>query len=768
MWLAHLSQLVEPDELDGLRRQVQGMQSERMLREVAEALTVITQETLVVLVLEDLQWSDSATVETLSYLARRPEPLRLLVIGTYRPAEVIVHGHPLRQTVQELMAHRLCQELPLELLTQEQVQAYVTQRLGSRSATSELGAMIYRRTEGNALFTVHLLDHLLQQGWLVDAEGQWRLRDGVEAVNREVPEGLRALLLKQMENLDVPAQQVLAAASVSGMRFTTAEVAAVLQRGVEKVEAICDALTRQSAFIAAQALVTWPDGTVTARYGFRHVRFSEVFYEQLGMAHRARWHRLVGERLESGYGIRARELAGVLSLHFERGQDVRRAVQYQQYGAEQALSRHAYPEAMGHCQRGLELLAPLPESPERATQELGLRLALSNALTATQGYTSEALVDNLHRTLALCQAAEAATEQVRVLVGLTRVFMMRADRAATERLMARERMLLSKLDDATSLVQLHMQLGTAETFRGAYAHAQVHLSHLLNLYDPEAHQSLASAAMIVTALAWSGWCLWLTGYPDQADEQVSRAQAHAEALTHPFSLAFALNFVALVRLGRGEFQAAVAAAQEFTTLAREYGFAFFEAMGTMLQGSALAHGGDLERGMSLLTTGLAQYRHLGCQAFLPFFLTCLAETHLRRDQVEEGLSAIREAVQLTWTNFDSFWAPEVYRLRGDLLLAQAGQARLAASLETATAEACLQQALDMARQQGAKALELRAAMSLSRLWLAQDKPDAAQEVVAELYNGFTGGLDTADLQTAKDLLERCRYTPESSGRPHLF
>jgi predicted ATPase len=256
MWLAHLPALVEPGELDGLQRRVQGLGTARMRRELVEALTVLTRETVVVLVLEDLQWSDTATVEALASLARRPERLRLLVLGTYRPAEVIARGHPLRQTVQELVAHRVGQELRLELLTDAQVQAYVARRLGASPATAALGVMIYRRTDGNALFTVHLLDHLLQQGWLVEADGQWRLRDGVGAVERVVPAGLRALLLKQVEGLSAPVQQVLDAASVSGLHFTAAEVAAMLQRPVEDVEALCDGLIRQEAFIVAQELLT--------------------------------------------------------------------------------------------------------------------------------------------------------------------------------------------------------------------------------------------------------------------------------------------------------------------------------------------------------------------------------------------------------------------------------------------------------------------------------------------------------------------------------
>jgi predicted ATPase len=307
---------------------------------------------------------------------------------------------------------------------------------------------------------------------------------------------------------------VLEAASVSGSRFTTAEVAAMLQGPVAEVDAICDELTRQGAVMAAQGLVTWPDGMETVQYGFRHVLYREVLYERLGMAQGARWHRLLGERLEAGYGSRASERAGALALHFERGQDGWRAVQYRQYAAEQGLSRHAYTEALGHCHRGLELLATLPESAERITQELSLRLALSIALAATQGYATEALADNLQQALALCEAVEATTALVPVLVGLTRLFMMRSDRTATERLLARQRALLTQLHDATSLVLLHTQLGTAETYRAAYTPAQVHQTHALHLYDPEKHRALAlrfGNDPAVTALAASGWRLWLTG-----------------------------------------------------------------------------------------------------------------------------------------------------------------------------------------------------------------------------------------------------------------
>jgi predicted ATPase len=187
----------------------------------------------------------------------------------------------------------------------------------------------------------------------------------------------------------------------------------------------------------------------------------------------------------------------------------------------------------------------------------------------------------------------------------------------------------------------------------------------------------------------------------------------------------------------------------------EQGFVYYEVVGTLLQGSVWVQSGEPERGLALLTTGLAQYRHLGSQASLPVYLVFLAEAYLQQGQVEAGLSVIGEAVQLTETHFARFWAPEIYRVKGELLLAQAGQGHTDTGPEAAAAEACFQQALAIARQQGAKALALRAATSLSRVWLAQDQPDAAQGLLAELYGGFTEGLDTVDLQEAQDLLARC-------------
>jgi predicted ATPase len=539
------------------------------------------------------------------------------------------------------------------------------------------------------------------------------------------------------------------------VQFTAAEVAAGLQRPLEDVEGLCDGLCQQGQFLVAHEVVEWPDGTVTVQYGFGHALYHAVVYGRLGLAQRVRLHRLLGERLERGYGERAHEIASTLALHFTRGRDEGRAVQYRQHAAEHAVQRGAYVEALAHCQEGLALLDQLPETVQRQRQELALQTCFSTVLSATNGRASPELEQSLQQAQALCEALDVTAERVPVLVALTRLFMVRADRETTETLLEQEQRLLERLHDADALVQLHTQLGTAETFRGAHARAAVHQTQALRLYDREAHRALVvsfGADPLMTALAMSGWRLWLTGWPAQAWHHAERAIQHAEVLEQPFSLSVALTQAVALRQFRREYEAAWALGQRLSALGREHRFALYEAIGAIFEGHEFVQRGEWEQGRALLTTGLTQYRARSTPILLPFFLSVLATAALRQGQTVDGVHAIDEALRLTATSLDRFWEAELHRLRGELLL-QAGNTSCGTGQRTVEAATCFQQALAIARQQEAKALELRAAMSLSRLWQTQGQHTAARALLAEIYGWFTEGFDTADLQEARALLK---------------
>ena len=358
-WLVQMPWLLSATALDRLQRLTLGATRERMLREMARALEVLSAERPLVLVLEDLHWSDYATLDLLAVLARRQESARLLVLGTYRPEEVLGKEHPLAMLTQELQIHGHSQELPLTLLTKAAVRAYLAVWLPGVAITDELAQCIYQRTEGNPLFMVNMVDVVAQDvsGALVGARSpQARL---VEAAYG-MPESLRQMLDRRFDRLRSEEQGVLEVGSVVGSEFTAAVVAAGLEADIEQIEVWCEGLARRGQWLRSYGHSVWPDGTVSARYDFIHALYQEAVYNRIPAARRLRLHGRIGERLVAGYGEQARDLAAELAVHFEQGREYRQAAHYCQQAAENALQRYAYREAITHLTRGLTLLQRLP------------------------------------------------------------------------------------------------------------------------------------------------------------------------------------------------------------------------------------------------------------------------------------------------------------------------------------------------------------------------------------------------------------------------
>jgi hypothetical protein len=212
--------------------------------------------------------------------------VQLCILGTYRPVEVVVREHRLRPVVQELYGRRLCEELPLELFTEAEVEEYLRRRFGRSTVLPELSQLIYRRTDGTARFMVSFVDYLLRRGLIADAGNQLEIRADLAALHTLVPENLQQMILRQIERLPAEEQELLQVASVSGMTFTAAEVAGVVGRAPEEVEEVYDRLASRESLIVVAGIAEWPDGTVTVRYEFRHALYQQVLYEQLGQGQR--------------------------------------------------------------------------------------------------------------------------------------------------------------------------------------------------------------------------------------------------------------------------------------------------------------------------------------------------------------------------------------------------------------------------------------------------------------------------------------------------
>ena len=374
-WLAQMPWLLNSAERDALQSDLLGATRERMLREMAEAIEVLTAEAPLVLVLEDLHWSDTATVDLVSLLARRQEQARLLLIGTYRPVDVLVSRHPLENVRLDLHARGRCEELSLELLGEAGVADYLRERFAGHAFPSELARVIHRRTEGNPLFMVSVVEELVARGLIVMLDGRWELRAVLEEVETSVPENLRQMIERRMGQPEKDEREVLTAASVAGMEFSAASVAAALDRAPAEVEECCDELARRQLFIRPLGASEWPDRTVASRYRFVHVLHRNALYEGISPARRRELHQSIGEREELGYGDRSRDIAAELAAHFEQAGDDRRAVRYLREAADTATRRTANTEAAACVGRALDLAERLPDAERVAT-----RLALLEQL----------------------------------------------------------------------------------------------------------------------------------------------------------------------------------------------------------------------------------------------------------------------------------------------------------------------------------------------------------------------------------------------------
>jgi predicted ATPase len=314
---------------------------------------VLTTDTPLVLVLEDLHWSDYATLDLLALLARRREPARLMVLGTYRPVDVMVRGHPLQSLQQELHLHGQCVQVSLAFLRLTDVARYLITRFPQHDFPDTLAQMICWRTEGNPLFMVKMVESLVVQGLLKQCGARWELRGRLEDVAVEIPESLRHIVEQQIERLGSEAQQVLEAASVVGVKFGAGAVAAALEREMTLIEERCDRLVQQQ-LLRPEEIQEWSNGTVTTCYSFRHALYQQVLYQQLTGARRLRLHQRVGEYLERVHAAEAGDIAAQLAVHFLQGRHHRHTGQSVRRAAENTAERYADREANGYlmCPRG--------------------------------------------------------------------------------------------------------------------------------------------------------------------------------------------------------------------------------------------------------------------------------------------------------------------------------------------------------------------------------------------------------------------------------
>jgi class 3 adenylate cyclase/predicted ATPase len=705
---------------------------QRTLDAVKRLLLRESQVQPLVLVFEDLHWIDSETQAVLDSLAESLPTARMLLLVNYRPE--YQHSWGSKTYYSQLRIDPLPPASAGELL-----QAL----LGDDASLLPVKPLLIERTEGNPFFLEESVRTLVETNFLTGERGNYRLAKPIRST--QVPATVQAVLAARIDRLPAEEKRLLQSAAVVGKDVPFVLLQAIAGQSDQELR---HGLTRlQSAeFIYETSL--FPE----IEYTFKHALTHEVAYGSVLQERRRALHARIVEAIEKLYFERLTEQVERLAHHTVRAELWEAAVEYLHQAGNKAAARSATQEATAYFEQALDALARLPESRHTIEKTIDIRIDLGPMLVISKGgFGGTDVEENYTKARELCDRLGNTPRLFPVLWGLARFHDIRGDYKVGRELGERLLTLAQAGGDSGLLLQAHHELWANLSAVGELLAARRHLEEGFTLYDRDKHRDHAFLYGGHDPGACCGYhaaqVYWLLGYPDQALRRSRDALTLARDLRQPATVIHTLFFSAWLHQCLSQKQAVQDRIEEGMSLSTEQGFSRWLAEATFLRGWLLAEEGRQGIGIEQMSKVVTDAR--GKKSTGRFDAHCaalLAESYGKTGQATAGLNVVREAMAVTQQTNSCYYDAELYRIRGELLLTQS-------AAEEKQAEACFQEALKIARNQSAKSLELRAAMSMSRLWQRQRKRTEAQELLAEVYGWFTEGFDTADLKQAKALLE---------------
>jgi adenylate cyclase len=744
-----------------------GGSQERLKRELGTFLQGISRSKPLILFFDDLQWADASTVDLLAYLATKFDALRLLVVIAYRPSDLLLAKHPFLSLKSDLIGRGLCREISLEFLNRQDVEEYLTLAFPEHRLPAELPKLVHVKTEGNALFMVDLVRCLRDQGVLAEQGGHWILARPFPEIERELPASVRGMIERKIGQLSEENRQLLAAASVQGYEFDSAVVAQALRADPAEVEERLEDLDRVLSFVRLVGESKFPDRTPTVRYRFVHVLYQISLYGLLRPTRLAAMSGAVAKALLGHYGGQSSQVASELAYLYETAREPALAAKFYLQAAQNAAQLFGYQEAVLLARRGLKLVQGLSESQERDRIEMMLELALGFSLTHSRGYSASETGASMAKARALGEKLGEARLLFRAIFGML-LYAVNGGRCDLAQQLGEELLLQAQaIQDPFLLLGAHGALGHTLGIMGQPVAAWEHMKRAISHYDKQQMGLYKEFYGIETGVYLRGLTprlLWRLGYPGQARCHLEEAVILANADGDPQSQALALWCSAHLYVDLEEIAKLKEKAEQGIEHCKKWNLVNEPPWWlNIVRGWAEAEEGKREEGIALMSEGLENLRGMNSEAQFPHFLALFADQLAKGDKPREALAVMDDALELTQKNGEHYWDAELYRLRGEIL-EQVNQKMGQQNGEDTPAgtgrelpmpknpESCFREALDIARRQSAKSLELRAAMSLARLLHKQGKRNEARSQLTDVYNWFTEGFDTNDLRKAKALI----------------
>jgi class 3 adenylate cyclase/predicted ATPase len=703
-------------------------QRQRTLETIIAILLELAERQPVLFIVEDLHWTDPTTLELIGLLLDQTPTASLLVLLTCRP-----HFQP-------AWHHRsYITEMTLSHLSRAQVEQIVHVMTAGKTLPPEVLQQILAKTDGVPLFVEEMTKAILESGQLTAGDEHYALTGSFATF--AIPATLQDSLMARLDRL-VTAKAVAQYAAVIGRQFSYELLQAVSQ--------VDEVILQHELGRLVEAEIVYHRGVPPqAMYTFKHALIQDAAYQSLLRSTRQQYHQRIAQVLEAQFPETVEGQPELLAHHYMEAGLTEQSVTYWYKAGQRSSERSAHVEAIAHLRQGLQLLQTLPETPQRLQREVDMLITLGASLLGTRGSGAPEVEQTYLRAQHLCEHLEDPSQLFPVLRGLWNYYHVRAELQMAHALGEQLLTLAQQVRDASMLCAAHRALGSTLLSLGAVASAQTHFAQGIALYDPQQHRAAAflyGADAGVVCHSYAAWTLWSLGYAEQGRTQMDEAVTWAQQVAHPFSLSFALVSAAMLHQYRREECGTQDRAEAAISLATVQGFPPWMAHGFILRGWALAHQGQAKEGIEQLQQGVIAYSATGAELFRPYWLALLAEAQGAIGEPETGLTVLTEALTVVDKTGARWYEAELHRLKGALLLQQSSD-------NHPEAERCFHHALDLARSQQAKSLELRAATSLARLWQQQGQQVEARTLLAPIYDWFTEGFDTADLQEAKALLE---------------
>ena len=696
----------------------------RILETFAVWPVALAQRQPMIMIAEDLHWYDTSSLEAVGMVIEQVPAAPILFIATFRP-----EFEPPWPSRVRLM------HLPLQPLTPKQSEAMARHLTGGKQLPLKVREEIAAKADGVPLFVEELTKSILESDLVVESDERFERSDPLP--DFAIPSTLRDSLTARLDRLG-PAKEVAQLASVLGREFSHDVL-----RIVSPLEPA--ALDQALGELVGADLLYQRGIPPLATYIFKHALIQDAAYQSLLKKTRREHHAMIAQVLEELFPQDVESAPEMIARHYDEAGLAEHAIVHYQRAGERSVERSANQESIVQLRRALELLATLPEAPERNERELRLQMAVGMALSATRGWGDAECEAAFERARSLASHLGDGPELPRALVALATSYYSKGEIARSAEV-AKQALTLAERAGAIYLLSAHYVVGSVALYQGEFPQALHHLEQTIELYDPAEHASLAHTFgndRGVASRIYAAWCHWFLGRPDRALATTQDAVALARRVEHPVSLALALALAAVFHFFRGDRDMTREYAEETIALCERLAFPLYLGVGRAFRGWAQTDAG--ERGVAEIQQALAELARTGTGVGAPVFLAMLAEANWRVGRYDHALGALGLGVARAEETGQYFWDAELHRLRAQVLLDKGDGAE-------EQAEALFRRSLEIARGQEAKSLELRTAMSYARLLEKREQRDEARNLLAPIYYGFTEGQGTQDLKDAKALL----------------